>query len=359
MTPPAVSASAGSASRSSVQRTGQRSRTEPVGGGGSTSDPNASQTFSAQYVQHNTQQNLLQHHQSVHNTIDPKQLEDLVGSLVQARVEAIALQMKGQMEKGMKQLELDYAKRLSQVQLEGETRVQQVQAEGQLALANMVQTAETECAQMRQESQSQIQQASLAILEERQKMQKLAETQQQQAKETVERETAKVVKQAESHVANAETRALEQITALQKINRELLNERDRLQHAATLAEERAEKLRIEMQQTQQVAVAAVPALNQVVSLSGSPAGNPFAASPPQLPSCHTEVLSNAGSFASASAQPFEVMFCPCCGIQNVMGRPAVNNGAGISVVRDVPTELAPMPAPCSSIKCYVFPDAHA
>ena len=74
------SAAAGSASSSTLQRFGQRSRTEQGGASSSSFDPNASSN-ATQCIQHNAQQNLLQQHHSVHNTIDPKSLEELVASL--------------------------------------------------------------------------------------------------------------------------------------------------------------------------------------------------------------------------------------------------------------------------------------
>lgn len=80
-----------------------------------------------QRVQHNTQRNVLQHHQhqSVHNTIDPQQLEQLVGSLVQSRVEAIASQMREQMSSHIKQMEFERQARLSQAVRDKDAQIQQ------------------------------------------------------------------------------------------------------------------------------------------------------------------------------------------------------------------------------------------
>ena len=62
----------------------------------------------------------------------------------------------------------------------------------------------------------------------------------------------------------------------------------------------------------------------VGSISGSPCvGNPFDHPLPHTQSAqHTEIMSVGPGASVASISPLEVMFCSCCGSQNVVGRPS-------------------------------------
>ena len=60
------------------------------------------------------------------------------------------------------------------------------------------------------------------------------------------------------------------------------------------------------------------------SICGSPVvGNPFDHPHPHPQSAqHTEIMSVGPGASVASINPLEVMFCSCCGSQNVVGRPS-------------------------------------
>ena len=102
---------------SAVARAGQRGRAVPASGSGSR--PSSGAPFHQFNVQHQHHQHLHQNaqHNSV-NAIDPQQLEDMVNSLVAARVEASLLQMQGRVKEAMNQLEVQHQERLVLVQEE-------------------------------------------------------------------------------------------------------------------------------------------------------------------------------------------------------------------------------------------------
>eukprot|EP00435_Cladocopium_sp_Y103_P018950 s2775_g4.t1 len=293
---PSSMETASHAASSTLQRFGRLSRTEQGGSVGSGSQPLLNQ-HNAQYVQHNMQQNNVAMH-AVHNTIDPQRLEELVGSLVQARAEFIARQMKDQMEGQMQQVQLDYALRLSQAQEERDAKVQQIQAEGQLAVAQTRQSLEP------------LEQEYAGIKQH-------AEEQVLQAKQALEKERDSLRQQAEGHVAHTTSQAEGKVRALADANQQLVAERDRLQLAAQAADQKLHPLRDEVFKMQQAAVSAAQNMSRAGSVSESPLGNPFSSPPPKLPVCPTNPASLAGSVASASAGPFETVYCPCCGNQNV------------------------------------------
>ena len=127
---------------SAVARTGQRGRAVPVSGSGS--QPSSGAPFHQFNVQHQHHQHL--HQNTQHNTvnaIDPQQLEDMVNSLVAARVEA-SLQMQGRVKEAMNQLEVQHQERLAIVQEERNAQIQRVQAEAELMLKQARQEIEHE-----------------------------------------------------------------------------------------------------------------------------------------------------------------------------------------------------------------------
>ena len=92
------------------------------------------------------------------------------------------------------------------------------------------------------------------------------------------------------------------------------------------------------------------------TMMGSPIGNPFEHLPQAYQSAQpTEILSAGASVASAN--PLEVMYCTCCGSQNVIGRPScwrcstllstvtAKNGADLSRIQDHSFDPAPCPPP--------------
>ena len=119
-------------------------------------------------------------------------------------------------------------------------------------------------------------------------------------------------------------------------NQQLVQDRHRLQLAAHVAEEELQRLRREVEM-----------LRGRTASQSDFGHNPFAPPVQGPPTCPTDVVSEARSFASASAIPMETMFCPVCGCQNVVGRPScwkcqtlfaptvANNGADLTHVKDV------------------------
>ena len=109
-----------------------------------------------------------------------------------------------------------------------------------------------------------------------------------------------------------------------------------LQFAAQSAEEEVQRLRSE-----------VDVLRSRTISPSECAPNPFASPAQGPPTCPTDIISAAGSHASASAVPMETMYCSCCGFQNVVGRPScwkchtmfnatiANNGADLTHARSV------------------------
>ena len=149
-----------------------------------------------------------------------------------------------------------------------------------------------------------------------------------------EGQVANIQHQAEGHLALATSQAEDQISVLTAENQQLSQDRDRLQLAAHVAEEEVQRLRSE-----------VDALRNRTTSPSETAPNPFASPAQGLPRCPTDIVSAVGSCASASAAPMETMYCPCCGSQNVVGRPScwkcqtmfnatiANNGADVMSVK--------------------------
>jgi hypothetical protein len=98
------------------------------------------------------------------------------------------------------------------------------------------------------------------------------------------------------------------------------------------------------------------------SICGSPLiGNPFDHPPPNTQSAqHAEIMSVGPGASVASINPLEVMFCSCCGSQNVVGRPscwrcstlfssvAANNGADQIQIPGKRLGATPCPPPSLS-----------
>ena len=127
---------------SAASRTGQRGRACPASGSGSR--PSSGAPFHQFNVQHQHHRHL--HQNTQHNTvnaIDPQQLEDMVNSLVAARVEA-SLQMQGRVKEAMNQLDVQHQERLAIVQEERNAQIQRVQAEAELMLKQARQEIEHE-----------------------------------------------------------------------------------------------------------------------------------------------------------------------------------------------------------------------
>ena len=122
-------AASSSAAPTALARTGQRGRTGHTGqGSGSQQSP--SQSFH-QHVQHNAQHNTL-------NSIDPQQLENMITSLVGARVESSMLQLQHSFRDAMEQMEGQYREWLARANEERDAQIQRVQAEAELMLQQAI-----------------------------------------------------------------------------------------------------------------------------------------------------------------------------------------------------------------------------
>ena len=264
-----------------LAKRGQRSSSSNAGRaaqqGGSTS---AGQQIPSlhQYNTQNVQQNLFQ--QQV-NQVDPEQLEQLLYSLVRARVENNYHRMR---EAARKEVE----------------HIRQQAGNNQKALQEHV-------------------------LERLQQL--------QNEKQTVEKREQQNTEQAKQWCEHIQQQADARIAQMAESNRQLGLEIHEVQRAAEgqaayiarqaeLDRERAVK---ELQMLGAKLEAAHQQLNsdRVASMadstSGSPCvGNPFDHLPPHTQSTqHTEILSVG---PGASVASINVMFCSCCGSQNVIGR---------------------------------------
>ena len=292
------------ATMTTLAKRGQRSSSSNAGGaaqqGGSTSTGQQIPSLH-QYNTQNVQQNWFQ--QQV-NQVDSEQLEQLLDSLVRARVENNYHRMR---EAARKEVE----------------HIRQQAGNNQKALQEHV-------------------------LERLQQL--------QHEKQTVEKREQQNTEQAKQWCEHIQQQADARIAQMAESNRQLRLEIHEVQRAAEgqaayiarqaeLDRERAVK---ELQMLGAKLEAAHQQLNsdRVASMadstSGSPCvGNPFDHLPPHTQSTqHTQILSVGPGASVASINPLEVMFCSCCGSQNVIGRLScwrcstlfsavvANNGAG-------------------------------
>ena len=109
-------ATSSSGQTAAVARAGQRGRAVPASGSGS--QPSFGAPFHQLIVQH---QHHHLHQNTEHNAVNAmglQQFEDMVNSLVAARVEASLLQMQGRVKEAMNQLEAQHQERLALVEEE-------------------------------------------------------------------------------------------------------------------------------------------------------------------------------------------------------------------------------------------------
>ena len=246
--------------------------------------------YNTQNVQHNTlhhhQQQNVHHSQSVHNTIDPQQLEQLVEATVQFRVESTVSQMRDRMNAQLARMELEHQARLTQAEHESRLTLQRLHDEGSHQISKVQRERDLAMQQLSADAQ-QLQQA--------------------------QQERASLVRQAEGEILNATQRAEAQISMLAVDNQKLMGDRQMMQ-------EQMHQLKLELAAAQQKLMD-----RDLFSAPSSVAGSPPMANPFDTPAVHGSPKSEHLSVRAcsvASVSPLETMYCSCCGSQNVIGRPS-------------------------------------
>ena len=275
------------AAMTTLARRGQRSSSSNAGGaaqqGGSTS---TGQQIPPSLHQYNTQnvQNLFQ--QQV-NQVDPEQLEQLLDSLVRARVENSYHQMREAARQEVEHIRQQAGNDQRALQDHVLERLQQLQHEKQTVEMREQQNTE----QAKQRCEQVQQQADVRIAQ-------MAESNRQ-----LKLELHEVQKAAEGQVAY--------------VARQAELDRDRAEKELQMLGAKLEAAHQQLKNSERVA-------SIVGSISGSPCvGNPFDHPLPHTQSAqHTEIMSVGPGASVASISPLEVMFCSCCGSQNVVGRPS-------------------------------------
>ena len=282
-----------------------------------------------QYNTQNIQRNTLRHHQqqnvhhsqSVRNTIDPQQLEQLVEATIQFRVESTVSQMRDRMNAQLARMELEHQARLTQAEHESRLTLQRLHDEGSHQISKVQHERDLAVQQLSADAQ-QLQQA--------------------------QQERASLVRQAEGEIMNATQRAEAQISMLAADNQKLVGDRQMMQEQMH-------------QMKQELAAAQLRLMDRdLFSAPSSVAGSPPMASPFDTPAVHGSPKSEHLSVRAcsvASASPLETMYCSCCGSQNVIGRPScwrcgtmfsavtANNGTDIFQT----PALSPVPLPPPSV----------
>ena len=313
-------------------RTGGRSSAHTATGrDGQTLNQYNTQNFQQNTLHHHQQQNV-HHSQSVHNMIDPQQLEHLVESTVQYRVEATVSQMREKMNAHLTRIELEHQARLNQAEQASRLAMQRIHAEGSQQIS-----------QVQHERDLAVQQLS-----------KDAHQLQQ-----VQQEKAILARQAEGEIMTATQRAEAQISILAADNQKLVGDRQQLH-------DQMQMLR------QELAAAKQQLMNKdLLSSASSVVGSPPMMNPFDIPAVQGSPASEHLSVRAcsvASMSPMEVMFCSCCGSQNVIGRPScwrcatmfslatANNGTDRFQGPGLPSPSMPPPSDAPSMRSQIFQD---
>ena len=207
--------------------------------------------YNTQNVQHNTlhhhQQENVHHSQSVHNTIDPQQLEQLVEATVQFRVESTVSQMRDRMNAQLARMELEHQARLTQAEHESRLTLQRLHDEGSHQISKVQHQRDLAVQQLSADAQ-QLQQA--------------------------QQERASLVRQAEGEIMNATQRAEAQISMLAADNQKLVGDRQMMQEQMH-------------QMKQELAAAQLRLMDRdLFSAPSSVAGSPPMANPFDTPAVH-------------------------------------------------------------------------
>ena len=270
-----------------LAKRGQRSSSSTAGGaaqqGGSASTGQQILPSLHQYNAQNVQQNLFQ--QQV-NQVDPEQLEQLLDSLVRARVENSYHQMREAAQQEIEHIRQQAGNNQKALQDHILERLQQLQQEKQTVEIREQQNTE----QAKQLCEQIQQQADIRVAQ-------MAENNRQ-----LRLELHEVQKAAEGQVAY--------------VARQAELDRDRAVKELQMLGAKLEAAHQQLRNSERVASMAGSLISPLV-------GNPFDHPLPHTQSAqHTEIMSVGPGASVASINPLEVMFCSCCGSQNVVGRPS-------------------------------------
>ena len=275
------------ANMTTLAKRGQRSSSPTAGGaaqqGGSASTGQQILPSLHQYNTQNVQPNLFQ--QQV-NQVDPEQLEQLLDSLVRARVENSYHQMREAAPQEIEHIKQQAGNNQKALQDHILERLQQLQQEKQTVEIRGQQNTE----QAKQLCEQIQQQADIRIAQ-------MAENNRQ-----LKLELHEVQKAAEGQVAY--------------VARQAELDRDRAVKELQMLGAKLEAAHQQLRNSERVASMAGSLISHLV-------GNPFDHPLPHTQSAqHTEIMSVGPGASVASINPLEVMFCSCCGSQNVVGRPS-------------------------------------
>ena len=264
--------------------------------------------------QHNTiQQHMYQ--QQV-NQIDPTQLEQLLESLVNAKAEANYQQPRQQAQQEVESIRQQAGNNHQMLQEQVYQKLQQLNQEKQ-----MLEMRERQTHQQAQQRFEQLQQEAVNQIKKLSEDNMRLQAELEDSRKSAEGQVNFVKLQAESE----------------------------RQRAVAELKELSSKLEVIMTHPERVG-------STSGTMMGSPIGNPFEHLPQAYQSAQpTEIMSAGASIASAN--PLEVMYCTCCGSQNVIGRPScwrcstllstvtAKNGADLNRIQDHGFDPAPCPPP--------------
>ena len=274
--------------------------------------------------QHNTiQQHMYQ--QQV-NQIDPVQLEQLLESLVNAKAEANYQQIRQQAQQEVEQIRIQAGSNQQMLQEQVFQKLSQLNQEKQ-----MLELREQRTQEQAQQQIEQLQHKADSHITRLSDDNRRLQAQLEETRKSAEGQVAFVQYQAEAERQRAVAELRELSSKLEVAHQKLMGaNKDAYSHPDRVA-------------------------SATGSVMGSPMLNPFDHLPQAYQSAqHTEIMSAGASVASAN--PLEVMFCTCCGSQNVIGRPScwrcstllstvtAKNGADLRL-QDHRVESAPCPPP--------------
>ena len=277
-------------------------------GGGS----HASQGIPPSLHQHNTQNIQQTTYQQQVNQIDPQQLDQLLESLVRARV-----------ENGY-----HHMRQAAQHEIES---IRQQAGNDQLTLQAQVQSRLDELQREKQSVEFREQQNTAharQMLEHMHREKKSIELREQQNTAQARQMIDKMHLEAEGRIQQLSQDNQKLVAELQEAQRSAENRVAHATRQAELERERAvQELRVlgaKLEAAHQKMVSSERVFSSPGSIVGSPIlNNPFDHLPTPAQSVqHTEILTAGPGASVASANPLEVMFCACCGSQNVVGRPS-------------------------------------
>ena len=240
--------------------------------------------------QHNTiQQHMYQ--QQV-NQIDPVQLEQLLESLVNAKAEANYQQIRQQAQQEVEQIRIQAGSNQQMLQEQVFQKLSQLNQEKQ-----MLEMREQRTQEQAQQQIEQLQHKADSHITRLSDDNRRLQAQLEETRKSAEGQVALVQYQAEAERQRAVAELRELSSKLEVAHQKLMGaNKDAYSHPDRVA-------------------------SATGSVMGSPMLNPFDHLPQAYQSAqHTEIMSAGASVASAN--PLEVMFCTCCGSQNVIGRPS-------------------------------------